>query len=138
MSNPYQPPEPVNTADEGREFTAQLQGATRSISTLSITVVVLGAVAYFAFTAVLLMSNGQDFKGGLLFLLNAPVFCVWGVMLYRNLPKHIHAGFAAAVVQVGIILLMFLMGIGNFVPVILINGCTVTPLPNADLMGTTK
>jgi len=78
--------------------------------------------AYLVFTCVLLSSQGLDRKAGLLFCLNVPVLLVWLVFTIRALRAGAYLGFAVVAIQGGITTFMLAFGIGDWPPVIAVNG----------------
>ncbi len=110
--NPYAPP-----------ITASVQTRKRTSSgSLSISVVSgIGALAFIAFTVMLLRSSPPDRKAGTMFLGNVPVLIGLAISAVRSTGISVYVAVSAAGVQVAITIAM-LMLIGSDVDAPLVIG----------------
>lgn len=116
--NPYAPPVDNSIVTEKRP----------SKGSIPFTVVaLLCSLAFVAFTIILLQSTNGDRKAGMLFCGNIPVMIALVVAATRSV--RIAGWFAAAVVaiQCGISVALLVLGIGELVPVLVIDSIIILP-----------
>ncbi|WP_145389584.1 hypothetical protein [Stieleria neptunia] len=116
--NPYAPP-----ATAG----AKLEHHSGIGSPAIAAVAAICALAFVAFTIVLLRSTPGDRKAGMMFLVNAPVLVLVATSAIRSTRKAAYFACAAAGIQVVITVALLMMSVGDAELVIGINLIIILP-----------
>jgi hypothetical protein len=114
--NPYAPPAIACVQTRNRNSTGSL-----TISVVS----GIGALAFIAFSVILLRSSLPDRKAGTMFLVNVPVLIGLAVSAVRSRRISVYFAASAACIQIAITIAMLMMVLGDAALVIGINSAII-------------